>query len=669
MRVFDTPGVYTERADADGGGVQALRTDVAGFVGMAVRGPLHLPVPLGSYRQLEAWFGPAFDGGYLALAGRGFFDNGGRRLWAVRIASDQAAAAGVTLLAGGLPAWRLEASSEGVWGNDLAVRLIEQRRAQCRARGVNGEPTRLALSSTAGFARHALVELRQPGRPPQRAYLRAVQAALAEATLDRPVTLDPTLPATLEAISYALDIDEAGRRLLLIDDLHLAPAHPRYGPAVLCQPWQRLDPRDPAAVLPSASSDAALQSMRGAGPDRLPAPPPPIVLRELRVIDLLLPPTELFDAAGRARALTGGADGLAALRVEDFIGTPVSALADDTARIAARRGLRALAEIDECALLAVPDIHIQPRPPLRFAPPPPCVPDPCLPVPVLPAAARPRAVGDSPPRFDDDAIEQVQAALIAQAQASGDRIALLDAPHRAATAATAIDAELRAWRRRFDSSFAALYAPWIRVLDPQAAVGGTRAIPPSGHIAGLYASLDLRRGVHVSAANEALAGAQAVTLAIDDARHGLLNGLHVNVIRALPGRGLRPMGARTLSADPDWRYVSTRRVMCAIKRAFATALPWAVFEPNDWRTRAKLALAAGGFLQGLWSRGVLPGATPDAAYFVRCDDTNNPAWARDRGELLLEIGVAPATPFEFVLLRIGRDANGLAIEEAAAQAA
>ena len=94
-----------------------------------------------------------------------------------------------------------------------------------------------------------------------------------------------------------------------------------------------------------------------------------------------------------------------------------------------------------------------------------------------------------------------------------------------------------------------------------------------------------------------------------------------------------------------------------------------MFEPNDWRTRAKLALVAGGFLQGLWARGVLPGAAPNEAYYVRCDDGNNPGAARDRGELLMEIGIAPATPFEFVLLRIGRDANGLAIVESGLETA
>jgi hypothetical protein len=104
--------------------------------------------------------------------------------------------------------------------------------------------------------------------------------------------------------------------------------------------------------------------------------------------------------------------------------------------------------------------------------------------------------------------------------------------------------------------------------------------------------------------------------------------------------------------------------MSMIEKSLETSLQWAVFEPNDWRTRAKLALVAGSFLEELWRRGALVGDTAAAAYFVRCDDGNNPPDARARGELLLEIGVAPSVPMEFVVLRIGRDANGLAFSDA-----
>ena len=112
-----------------------------------------------------------------------------------------------------------------------------------------------------------------------------------------------------------------------------------------------------------------------------------------------------------------------------------------------------------------------------------------------------------------------------------------------------------------------------------------------------------------------------------------------------------------------------RRLLLMIERSLESAIQWAVFEGNDWLARAKLALTVDSFLRELWSRGALMGASPQEAFFVRCDDTNNPSDARARGELLLEIGVAASVPFEFVVLRLGRSANGLEITEADAEAA
>jgi phage tail sheath protein FI len=183
-------------------------------------------------------------------------------------------------------------------------------------------------------------------------------------------------------------------------------------------------------------------------------------------------------------------------------------------------------------------------------------------------------------------------------------------------------------------------------------------------VAGRIAATDLRRGVHVPPANLPLDWVQDVLLRIDEERHGLLNGLGVNVIRAVEGRGVRLLGARTLSSDGDWRYVNVRRLVTMVAKALDGALGWAVFEPNDWRTRAKLSVVIGSFLRSLWQRGALVGATPQEGFFLRCDEDNNPPALRERGELHIDIGLAPVTPFEFIVLRIGRDANAFALREA-----
>jgi len=665
--VYETPGVYDERRDASAGGIAALRTDVAGFVGIAERGPLHLAVPVESARQFEAWFGKPIDQGYLAYSARAFFENGGRRLWAVRVASPAASSAHVVIEASGQPAWRIEAASPGSWGNTVAIRLVEQRRVQRRARVDPLDRDLIWVENTAGLGEWALVEIRA-GAARERVVVRSADAARGRVALDRPLAVIGVGSAVqIEAITYALDVFESGRLIGQWDGLSIIPRHPRYGPFLLRAPWTEVNPDRPdlpAGRAPEA--DLAVDYLR-VGRNRHTSPPPPVIIRELRN-QATRQANNLFDGAiaDTVRMLAGGADGLSSLSVGDFIGGASVPSASAEAIAIARRGLAAMALVDEVALVAVPDIHIQPRPVHPLEPPPPCVPDPCLPM--EPSLVVPAGVvsDEMPPRFSLDQIAMVQDALVAQCERLRDRVAILDAPFDACDRLTFAASELRAWRMRFDSAFAALYAPWVRVVDPlrggaRRSSGLTRAIPPSGHVAGQCAAMDLRAGVHVAAANTPLMWIQAVTLEIGDALHGLLNQAGVNVIRMQPGRGLRILGARTVSSDPDWRFLNVRRLMCMIEKAIDVSIQWAVFEPNDWQTRAKLTLVIQSFLIELWSRGAMVGAVAAEGFWVRCDETNNPTDVRAQGRLHIDIGIAPSVPFEFIVLRIGRDANGFVL--------
>lgn len=670
MRVYETPGVYYERADASGGGIAALRTDIAGFAGIAQRGPLAIAVPVESTRQFEAWFGAPVDNGYLAYCARAFFENGGRRMWAVRVASPAASSAALTLEDGAGPAWRIEASSPGVWGNDLALRITELRRTQTRAAVDAVDRACLQVADSAGFGPASLIEC-QAGPLRERAVVAAVDAVSGALLLKQPLALfAPNSRVRVETVAYAIEVFDAGRLSALYDDLSLIPDHPRYGPLLLKQPWQTPDARSPELDNPRVPEpDLALDHFRVAR-NRGAMAPPPIVIRELRSKAGRDALNLLAGVGGAAPAapvrLAGGADGLAALAVRDFVGDDQPPGASAAVLAAARRGIAALAPVEEIALLAAPDIHIQPRAPNPLRPPSGCEADRCLPPPVLPPAPPPPATGDLPPRFTLGQIYQVQAAMVAQCERRRDRIALLDAPFETCNRLSFSVNELRAWRSRFDTKFAALYAPWLLVVDPLRAGGNparalTRPIPPSGHVAGLCAALDLRSGVHVAPANVPLLWVQDASLAFDDARHGQLNMLGINLLRAQPGRGVRVLGARTMSSDTDWRFVNVRRLMSMIAKAIDLSIQWAVFEPNDWHTRAKLSMAVGSFLRGLWARGALVGSAADEAFYVRCDDSNNPPETRARGQLLMEVGVAPTVPFEFIVLRIGRDANGFAM--------
>jgi phage tail sheath protein FI len=678
-----TPGAYIEREDRAQGGINRLRTDIAAFVGIAERGPARRAVAVESWKQFAAIFGSVFEHGYLAYVVRAFFENGGRRCWIVRVESDAAEIASAQLLEEsaippGSPVWEIQASSSGDWGNSLSVRTTELRRTARRA--IAGTADYVQVDSVAGFVRGTTVELVQENAGVVLRELKVLSSIDANRGLlvwnnrdpavrlpgDAPLAIvNPARPLRVESVSYQLQVWSDGQPLRVYDDLACSPDHPRYGPAIVSG----------VAALFAANSlrtPEVLEAGRGDTADlvalgrrsRTGVVPEPVRLVELRETPRV-EPVRLATPAMPV-ALSGGFDGLSRLTADDFIGQELLLDDSDEAIRASRFGIAALSEIDEISVVAVPDIHVQPRTVLHI-PPPVCTPNPCLPgsdigPPVIPIHVR---IDDAPPLFSPAQVEHVCASLVSHCETRRDRIALLDPPFRAATSSALGTSAVRDFRARFDSSYAALYFPWIQVLDPlRGARDPVLSIPPCGHVAGQMAATDMRIGVHRAPANFPLLMAEATTFPIDETLHGLLNESGINAIRAIQGRAIRIAGARLVSSDTSWRFVNVRRLMLMIERSIEASIQWAIFEGNDWLTRLKLALCIDSFLRELWSRGALLGASPAEAYFVKCDDANNPADARARGELLIEIGVAPSVPFEFVILRIGRSANGFAITEA-----
>jgi phage tail sheath protein FI len=365
----------------------------------------------------------------------------------------------------------------------------------------------------------------------------------------------------------------------------------------------------------------------------------------------------------------GGSSGLALLQPYDFVGEPVGT--GDSALVAAQklRGMRTLEAVAEIGLIAAPDALVRPEQAPVLMPPPARVPDPCLCAPAEPVTVYPPVVGEQPPTFTDAQVYQVQAALVEQCERLRYRFTLLDPPYASATDTAGGPSAALDWRSRFDTAYAALNYPWLTVADPlRPDAGATRLVPPSGHVAGGYAATDLATGVHRAPANRLLDWALAASLEVDGARHGVLNDAGVDVLRTVGGRGLRLMGARTMSSDPDWRYVPVRRLMSMIEKALELTLQWVVFEPNGPFTRARITMSVTMFLLGLHEAGALAGATPEESFTVRCDDGNNPPAQTDLGELLVEIGVAPSIPFEFVVIRVGRVSDSLIVQSQSASA-
>ncbi|MEV6524717.1 phage tail sheath subtilisin-like domain-containing protein [Longispora sp. NPDC051575] len=257
---------------------------------------------------------------------------------------------------------------------------------------------------------------------------------------------------------------------------------------------------------------------------------------------------------------------------------------------------------------------------------------------------------------DGETVKAVQLAMIAHCELMGDRMAILDAPPGLNPQ------QVRDWRMNdagYDSKYAALYYPWIKVFDP--ATGANNFIPPSGHMAGVWARNDASRGVHKAPANEIIRGAVALQTQMTKTEQELLNPIGVNCIRAFPGRGIRVWGARTLSSDPAWKYLNVRRLFNYLEESIMNSTQWVVFEPNDDALWARIRRTVASFLVMEWRKGALFGLTPDEAYFVRCDRETNPAEGIDLGQVVCEIGVAPVKPAEFVIFRLSQFSGGTSL--------
>jgi len=243
-----------------------------------------------------------------------------------------------------------------------------------------------------------------------------------------------------------------------------------------------------------------------------------------------------------------------------------------------------------------------------------------------------------------------------------DRVALLDSAAEVSSTAALISPPSAGVRPQ-NSSYAAFYFPWLQVADPASTLLGTgngqRFVPPSGHVAGVYARSDAARGVHKAPANEPLSGVLDLRYAVSRVEQESLNGVGVNLIRPLIG-AFRIWGARTVGGDAngEYRYISTRRYMNFLRKSIDEGTQWVVFEPNTPALWQRIRRTLEDFLTNQWRNGALFGETPKQAFFVKCDADTNPPEVREAGQVVTEIGVAIVKPAEFVIFRIHQTTGG-----------
>jgi uncharacterized protein len=286
----------------------------------------------------------------------------------------------------------------------------------------------------------------------------------------------------------------------------------------------------------------------------------------------------------------------------------------------ARNGINGLAVADDVTMVIVPDL--------------------------VTAASKPDGT------IDLALWKSVQTALISHCEQNGNRMAILDAPPGMTPQ------QVKDWRSdvaMYDSAYAALYYPWIKVDNPIGVNGNSEVyIPPSGHIAGVWARTDETRGVWKAPANDTIRGVLDIERPVTQNEQSLLNPIGINCIRPFGTRGIRIWGARTLASDSDWRYINVRRLFNMVESTILVGTQYAVFEPNDVDLWEGVKRTLNAFLRGLWSAGALFGASADQAFYVKCDAETNPPESIDEGKLVVEVGIAPVKPAEFVVFRISQ---------------
>ena len=241
-------------------------------------------------------------------------------------------------------------------------------------------------------------------------------------------------------------------------------------------------------------------------------------------------------------------------------------------------------------------------------------------------------------------IPEVIVSLVAHCENEKNRFAIIDIPQELVKTGDIIE-----YRNMIDSTYAAMYHPWIQVFDPVTKKPGF--IPPSGAVAGVYSRTDVARGVHKAPANETVS-CTGLSVNYNTGEQDILNPAGVNLIRALPGQGIRVWGARTASSNSSFKYVNVRRLFIYVEQSIKNATNWVVFEPNNSSLWARVQMTISAFLENLFRAGMLSGETPAEAFFVDIGPTTMSQDDILNGRLICEIGIAPSRPAEFVIFRV-----------------
>jgi hypothetical protein len=635
--------------------------DVCAFLGVAPRGPARVPqvdevwpddrptvepgrprlrsiaVPVESWEEYRRLYG-SFEGpGLLPYAVASFFENGGRRAYIVRIVHDfkDAAKDAGGVARGTLPGVKvqysldevkLSARNEGSWGNSLSAALSFEVKPLVFDAGASTTST-LRLPPGVRLAAGALLRctiglgvrvLRFAARVEE-------DWQIGTRRKESVVTLDVPLPAAatrVEVVEGVLSIDDRDGRTERHEALGLAPGHPRWMATVLC--------RESSLVFPA----------------------------EAWIADSLVPDSEQLLAVEPPEVqFEGGEDRTSEIEPDDFFDASWVPGDEDP-----KSGVHCLISIDDVALVVAADLY-SPRP---------LDPDGSVAEPEPPASAEFVACShdEEAPPSQQTKLPPLLGLFLDPTDGSdlkkivGHQRRLVDLADQLAAFTVLLDVppglhqrQILEWRASFASAYAAAYHPWLVVSQPSARRSSLVRVNPAAVAAGIVADREMRLGVPFGPANEVAKGVVDVDEVVSRSRHDELHQAAINVYLREPA-GVRLTAARTLASDASYRQLSVRRLVTQLKRTIAQQMSWVVFEPNTSSLRSTLRHTLRTYLRQLYAANAFEGRTEDEAFFVRCDEVLNPPQVVEQGRLVCEVGVAPAEPLEFLVLRLAREGDG-----------
>jgi phage tail sheath protein FI len=638
------PGVYIDEIQVPGP-IAGVGTSTAAFVGPAQMGPLLKPTFLTNFQQFQSAFGGYIEDPqrvYATHAVKGFFDEGGSTCYFVRVGTG--AQASLTLsdrASTPRPVLVVTALQEGTAGNSITVQVDDASIASTKAtrQQVNltsASGTQATVGSAADAAKFNPGDwvLLEQGANTDRAAVSSINGAN--------INFTTSLTHTYNGGDIRIaDLMPGQNRIRLDSVTGIEPGtyvSIAQGGTTETGVVKAVDTVNTSVTLTAALAN--LYTMKNADPavniktlefkltvagpttgtevfDNLSLDPrhsryfSNLVSSGAVDVELADPPTPSLPAKNLpavqgATALTGGAaDNIANLQTTDY-----------------HKGIDTLLKVDDVNILCVPD-----------------------------------AVGGG---FNAAATQDIQSYMVAHCEKAANRFAVLD-PRQGSKPSNGIVTQRN--NLTSDRGFAALYYPWIYISNPLGS--GRILVPPSGHVAGIYANNDNTRGVFKAPANEPITSALDLEEVLTDDENGPLNEKGIDVIRAFPGQGIRVWGARTIAPSDvtQWRYVNVRRLTSFIEKSLQEGTRFAVFEPNNltlWQTIKRLVTD---FLTRIWAEGGLFGASPDKAFSVRVDEELNPPEIRALGQLIIEVTIYPTTPAEFIVFRIIQEPGGPSVQE------